>query len=67
MLSDTATACIGCLTNWVSMTELIINCTVEGFGPQPRQINIYFSIYIYEQKSTHVEGLIFMVVLSHNI
>lgn len=34
----TPTACIGCLTNWVSMMEL--NCTVEGFGPQPWQGNI---------------------------
>ena len=33
--SLTATAYIGCLTNWVSMTELIIDCTVKGFGPQP--------------------------------
>ena len=49
MLSDTAIACIGCLTNWVSMTEL--NCTVEGFGPQPWQINIYFSIYIHTSKN----------------
>ena len=40
--SLTATACIACLTNWVSMTEL--NCTAQGFGPQPWQINIYYSI-----------------------
>ena len=60
---------MGLSSTIIYTSELILCstiCTVEGFGPQPRQINIYFSIYIYEQKSTHVEGLILMV-LSHNI